>query len=739
MQVNTTVELGYVIIVGYVEFVSTGITQIQAEASVIAALCEKLNVSSNDVEAIISTLGSAESATNTTGTRTATNAVNNTSVANSKNGTVANASVISAQNTSAKGHRQLRGYVRQLSVTTWVVQYAVTVPVENAGMVQDLSQTSSSSVASFERLLQQELTASGASVPPDFSILRQAAQTPNYSPSLVPVATNPNVKLSGSVQFLATGISQSQARMAFQQVFVKSLGVTTSQFSSVIVQYALYNTTGRCSGNPSSNCAVSYNTWLVTYALEVLPSQAQAIKAAAAQLLQSQGQFQILLQDQLQITGCVIPLNFFCVGFGVPVQSAVASPPPMLLLDGSFSFLAAAITQEQAFAGSITALTLGLNINASNIYSIAVSSYRAQGFMLGPQGRVPASRRMQTANVTVNMWLVKYKLLVLNQLVPAAVQNQAQLYNVSSVDFQTILTNELINVGAFVPSDFYLAGFSQIVVDQSNFVTTTLANPDAGNLLNEPEQVCFFGCRPKSQGLVVVAIFIAVLIALMIMAGLAFLYCKGFVQIDFGWDQEGKDEAELRRLEDERWQLAEAVVGQEEPPFKVPEAWTGYSASKEGGGAGRKYRLNFLVGGKVEGTSQVLNRFFTVQGAYDLQDGHVAWREEAMPEVWERTSNIFEFAGMIRVRRVRSAELAAKTPVDDFGWVNLREYDPLVPFDGEGYYAHEIIGDVTSFCNEGKTELMAKEQLQVRTEASWAPPLGDNLKLPKKKFGLFGF
>lgn len=765
-----------VIVVGFVEFPAAGITLHQAQTSVEAALCAQLNVTADWVDITSVQYGNAgqyglteeaedgNNSNNTANVVVVNGSSDSSDTANSSDrSATGDSSNISASGKSLRRLRSDRELQGNGGVTTWLVQYAAAVPQENVLLIQGLAQSTSTSVAAFEQTLQKELHANGANAPPNFAILYQNLQVPPTTTTLfqTTTTTNPFVQLTGSVQFLATGISQGQARAAAVSILSSQLSFPSSAFQSVTVQNVPYNLTQPCAGNAAQSCNTTYPTWLVSYNLQLLPGPASQVQSKASTLLQSQGFFTQQLRDKLKVGGASVPPNFFIANFVVPVQSNIATALPMLTLSGSFSFLAAAITQDQAFAASISAIMQGLNVNASSIQSIVVLPYSAQVTFVNGQ-LVQASRLLQVqpptpsppgqpctsanslgcTNITVQMWQVQYSLLVLYQDV-SAVQNSAQLYNGSTSGFQTILTNSLISIGAFVPSNFYVAQFTPIVVADAMAATTTPPPAVAyGQSPPSPDELCFFGCRPRAQGLVVVAIFLSIVVGFLILCALGFLYWKGFVQIDFGWDHESKDELELRRLEDERWQLAEAVAGQEEPPFKVPEAWTGYSASKVGGGAGRKYRLNFLNGGKVEGTSQVFSRFFNLQGAYDLQDGHVAWREEAMPEVWERSCNIFEFAGTIRVRRVKGPEDAGhEKEADDFGWVNLREYDPLVPFDGDGYYVHEIVGEVTAFSNEGKTEIIAQERLQIRTEASWAPPPGDGLKLPGKKklLSMFGY
>lgn len=748
---GAAVPPGFVTLSGFVEFLADGITEQQAEDSVAAALQETLHANGVKTDALLHTNSSTGGSLNSpSSTKSLTGGSrNSTSSATSSTGLTQSTS--SGVNGSGSKARRLAG------AATWLVQYALNVPQQNVAMVQAISSSTSHSVGSFERVLQQELTGHGANVPPDFSIVSSGVNptSVSYGSGLIVIpttTTSPTSFLAGSVQFLSQGVSQDQARTASMTALQQVLGVALSEFYSLVVQDTAYYMMAPCGGDPKSSCNTSFDTWQSLYVLQLTSSRYQQVTEAAGRLLQSQGFYQTNFQNALQNVGATLPSGFFVVPFSVPVPTTISGAPPMLLLNGSFTFTAAAITQDQAFAASVTTIFKAFNVSANSLFSLTVLA--VDGNMVLSNGQLKPSRVLQASassslqpgatgllvssgntSIAVKMWQVNYKLLTVYQQVPG-IQTAAQFYNKSLATFQTILDNELIAIGAFVPSNFFVTKVGLVLVEQGIYAIGTTTTPmPHGSVVNVPEEICFFGCRPKTQGLVAIAVFIAVMIALVISGCLCFLWYKGFITIDVvGQQPDGKDEAELRRLEDERWQLAEAVAGQEEPPFKVPEAWTGFSAAAGGGGTGRKYRLNFLVGGKIEGQSQVFNRFYNVQGAYDLQDGHVTWREEAAPEVWERTCNVFEFAGTIRVRRVKDADSADKG--DDFGWVNLREYDPMVPFDGNGYYVHEVAGEVCAFSsNEGKTELVSKEQLQIRTEAIWNP-----LKRQGKKLmGLLGY
>ena len=87
----------------------------------------------------------------------------------------------------------------------------------------------------------------------------------------------------------------------------------------------------------------------------------------------------------------------------------------------------------------------------------------------------------------------------------------------------------------------------------------------------------------------------------------------------------------LWQLEEERWELAEKVLEVPATDIQVPQQWRAqWNSAASSVPEVRSYDLTFGPGGRLEGLSDGSNGAFRVDGAFDVEEGTIRWREVSL-------------------------------------------------------------------------------------------------------------
>ena len=166
--------------------------------------------------------------------------------------------------------------------------------------------------------------------------------------------------------------------------------------------------------------------------------------------------------------------------------------------------------------------------------------------------------------------------------------------------FSAEVENELLNVGARPGQDFAVLALSMEIAEQVDESNTN------GWLI-----------------LVVIGVILGV-------AGIT-LFClrKGCQEVrPAGPVMASKA---LWQLEEERWELAEKVLEVPATDIQVPQQWRAqWNSAASSVPEVRSYDLTFGPGGRLEGLSDGSNGAFRVDGAFDVEEGTIRWREVSL-------------------------------------------------------------------------------------------------------------